>query len=233
MNMNRVYIFLIFIVLPIVLYGQRKDWTLGESSIVVTGGPSTLFIGDIGSPFAERFFNDQQRGELTNSKYSIGFHQVVNYDFGYKISVHTGFYGRQDAIYSFDANVFECVARAEYNLLGFTTSRIHYLYLYGGLGYMYSDYKLKTVAPASVAPVYGSASAPIVPVGLGYKINLFRSVALGAEIDMTYIFSDKFEGRGAQTSHYPHDITTTLSLAVYYHINTGSSSVKDCNCIWY
>ena len=45
----------------VAVFAQRNGVSFGESSIDITAGPSTLFLGDIGDPFLENYLFTRNR----------------------------------------------------------------------------------------------------------------------------------------------------------------------------
>lgn len=212
--------------LSVTMFAQRNGVSSGESSIDITAGPSTLFLGDIGDPFLENYLFTRNRFDQimpANSMISVGFHQSVSERWAYKVAVHSGIYDRRDDNYSFRASVFEFTGRLEYNLFTAYYPKVKSLYLFGGLGFLYSGY----ITDRLITP--GSAIAPVIPLGIGYKHELFDRFSLGAEFDMHYSFSDMLEGK---KGGMPHDAFSTLSLVVSYQISDGNRRLKGCNCNW-
>ena len=210
----------------VAVFAQRNGVSFGESSIDITAGPSTLFLGDIGDPFLENYLFTRNRFDQVmsaNSMISVGFHQSVSERWAYKVAVHSGIYDRRDDNYSFRASVFEFTGRLEYNLFTAYYPKVKSLYLFGGLGFLYSGY----ITDRLITP--GSAIAPVIPLGIGYKHELFDRFSLGAEFDMHYSFSDMLEGK---KGGMPHDAFSTLSLVVSYQISDGNRRLKGCNCNW-
>lgn len=210
----------------VAVFAQRNGVSFGESSIDITAGPSTLFLGDIGDPFLENYLFTRNRFDQVmsaNSMISVGFHQSISERWAYKVAVHTGIYDREDDNYSFRASVFEFTGRLEYNLFTAYYPKVKSLYLFGGLGFLYSGY----ITDRLITP--GSAIAPVIPLGIGYKHELFDRFSLGAEFDMHYSFSDMLEGK---KGGMPHDAFSTLSLVVSYQISDGNRRLKGCNCNW-
>ena len=217
--------------LTVAVFAQRNGVSFGESSIDITAGPSTLFLGDIGDPFLENYLFTRNRFDQVmsaNSMISVGFHQSISERWAYKVAVHTGIYDREDDNYSFRASVFEFTGRLEYNLFTAYYPKVKSLYLFGGLGFLYSGYITdRLITPRET--MVGSAVAPVIPLGIGYKHELFDRFSLGAEFDMHYSFSDMLEGK---KGGMPHDAFSTLSLVVSYQISDGNRRLKGCNCNW-
>ncbi len=217
--------------LTVAVFAQRNGVSFGESSIDITAGPSTLFLGDIGDPFLENYLFTRNRFDQVmsaNSMISVGFHQSISERWAYKVAVHTGIYDREDDNYSFRASVFEFTGRLEYNLFTAYYPKVKSLYLFGGLGFLYSGYITdRLITPRET--MVGSAIAPVIPLGIGYKHELFDRFSLGAEFDMHYSFSDMLEGK---KGGMPHDAFSTLSLVVSYQISDGNRRLKGCNCNW-
>ncbi len=219
-------------VLTVAVFAQRNGVSFGESSIDITAGPSTLFLGDIGDPFLENYLFTRNRFDQVmsaNSMISVGFHQSISERWAYKVAVHTGIYDREDDNYSFRASVFEFTGRLEYNLFTAYYPKVKSLYLFGGLGFLYSGYITDRLITPREKPMVGSAIAPVIPLGIGYKHELFDRFSLGAEFDMHYSFSDMLEG---EKGGMPHDAFSTLSLVVSYQISDGNRRLKGCNCNW-
>ena len=183
--------------LAVAVFAQRNGVSFGESSIDITAGPSTLFLGDIGDPFLENYLFTRNRFDQVmsaNSMISVGFHQSISERWAYKVAVHTGIYDREDDNYSFRASVFEFTGRLEYNLFTAYYPKVKSLYLFGGLGFLYSGYITdRLITPRE--PMVESEIAPVIPLGIGYKHELFDRFSLGAEFDLHYSLSDMLEGK--------------------------------------
>ena len=164
----------------------------------------------------------------SNSVISVGFHQSIAAHWAYKVSVHSGVYDRSDANYSFRSSVFELTGRDEFNLFTRFYPQVQSLYLFGGFGLLYSNYfNERLVAPR--VTVANATIAPVIPVGIGYKHELFDRFSVGAELDLHYSFTDMLEGK---KGGMPHDALSTLSLLVSYQISDGNRRLKSCNCNW-
>lgn len=229
--MRKILYVLLVCLFPTALFAQRNQISFGESSIDITAGPSTLFLGDIGDPFAEDYLFTRNRFDQlmrANSVVSVGFHQSISRRWGYKVSIHSGLYDRKDENYNFRASVFEFTGRLEYNIFTEYYPKVQSLYLFGGLGFLYSNYITeRLISPRETFT--GSAIAPVIPLGIGYKYELFDRFSLGAEFDVHYSLSDMLEGK---KGGMPHDAFSTLSLLVSYQISDGNRRLKGCNCNW-
>lgn len=229
--MRKILIFSLISFFSISMFAQRNAVSVGESSIDITAGPSTLFLGDIGDPFLESYLFTRNRFDQlmsANSVISVGFHQSMTERWAYKVAVHAGIYDRNDDNYSFRSSAFEFTGRVEYNIFTAYYPKVKSLYLFGGLGFLYSGYITdRLIAPRET--LVGSALAPVVPLGIGYKHEIFDRFSLGAEFDVHYSFSDMLEGK---KGGMPHDAFSTLSLVVSYQISDGNRRLKGCNCNW-
>ena len=219
--MRRIIIIIILGIIPLLISAQRRQITYNGTSIDITAGPSTLLLGDIGRPFHEDYiytrnsFNQPMRA---NVLLSVGFHQSIDEYWAYKIAVHSGIYDRKDADYAFRSSVFELTGRFEYRLFAAYYTRARSLYLFGGIGYQYSNYvNEKLIAPKE--KTIKSNAAPVIPLGIGYKHELFGNLSLGAEFDFHYAFTDMIEG---VNGGMPHDAFSTLSLVLSYQISDGN-----------
>lgn len=219
--MRRIIIIIILGIIPLLISAQRRQITYNGTSIDIAAGPSTLLLGDIGKPFHEDYlytrntFNQPMRANLS---VSIGFHQSFAEDWAYKIAVHSGIYDRKDADYAFRSSVFELTGRFEYRLFAAYYTRARSLYLFGGVGLMYSNYvNEKQLVPKEKTTK--TNTSPVVPIGIGYKHELFGNLSLGAEFDFHYAFTDMIEG---VNGGMPHDAFSTLSLVLSYQISDGN-----------
>ena len=221
MNRSKFIYILLLSFMSVAALAQRRQITYNGTSIDITGGPSTLLLGDIGTPFHEDYIytrnwcNQPMRANLL---LSVGFHQSIDEYWAYKIAAHTGTYDRKDADYSFRSSVFELTGRIEYRLFATHYTRARSLYLFGGIGYQYSNYvNEKLIAPKE--KIIKSNAAPVVPLGIGYKYELFGKLSVGVEFDFHYTLSDMVEGtKGGM----PHDVLSTLSLVLSYQISDGN-----------
>ena len=59
--MRKLLIFLLLDLFSVAMFAQRNAVSFGESSIDITAGPSTLFLGDIGDPFLEDYLFTRNR----------------------------------------------------------------------------------------------------------------------------------------------------------------------------
>ena len=219
--MRKLTSILLLCIISVSVLAQRRQITFNGTSIDLTAGPSTLLLGDIGRPFHEDYlytrnsFNQPMRA---NVLLSVGFHQSIDEYWAYKIAVHSGIYDRKDADYAFRSSVFELTGRFEYRLFAAYYTRARSLYLFGGIGYQYSNYvNEKLIAPKE--KTIKSNAAPVVPIGIGYKHELFGNLSLGAEFDFHYAFTDMIEG---VNGGMPHDAFSTLSLVLSYQISDGN-----------
>jgi len=233
--------------LLIMLFGlsaQAQNYKLssGESSFEISIGPSTLFIGDIGDPLKEKYFFDTSSQmhdslKLINSSISFGFHQEINEKFAYKISVHSAAYERQKSLTStnaFLANVFELTARAEYTIYRKIRPQESHVFVHAGIGVLYSSYVVNPPASVAMEPIW--TTAPVIPVGLGYRYYLTDKFKVGADVNIHYVFSDLVEGRGVPavtTGMWPHDVLLNASLTASYVIFEGNKRKGRCRCEWY
>lgn len=219
--MRRIIIIIILGIIPLLISAQRRQITYNGTSIDITAGPSTLLLGDIGRPFHEDYiytrnsFNQPMRA---NVLLSVGFHQSIDEYWAYKIAVHSGIYDRKDADYAFRSSVFELTGRFEYRLFAAYYTRARSLYLFGGVGLMYSNYvNEKQLVPKEKTTK--TNTSPVVPIDIGYKHELFGNLSLGAEFDFHYAFTDMIEG---VNGGMPHDAFSTLSLVLSYQISDGN-----------
>lgn len=141
--MRKILIFSLISFFSISMFAQRNAVSVGESSIDITAGPSTLFLGDIGDPFLESYLFTRNRFDQlmsANSVISVGFHQSLAERWAYKVAVHSGIYDRSDDNYAFRSSVFEFTGRIEYNIFTAYYPKVKSLYLFGGLVFLYSGY---------------------------------------------------------------------------------------------
>lgn len=218
--MRKIINLILISLIPVLAFAQRKQLSFNESSIELTAGPSTLLLGDIGHAFREDYFytrNWCDQPMLANLSFSFGYHRSMDERWAYKAAVHAGIYDRKDLDYAFRSSVFELTGRFEYRLFTAYYPRVRTLYLFGGVGFLYSNYTNdKLIAPKEKISV--AVCAPVIPLGLGYKYELFDKFTVGAEFDFHYSFSDKLEGtKGGM----PHDVFSTLSLVISYQISDG------------
>lgn len=206
------------------VFSQRQSSNVGERSITLGVGPSTLLIGDIGTAIAESYlFLD---GKAANSMVSIGYHVFHNNKFASHISIHSSAYEREDVKYLFRSDVFQFNIRGEYHILnsnyGFQPNE---LYLTGGVGFLYGNYmkKLK-VNEISTVRTPGVVISAVVPMGIGYRYNIYDKFKLGASFDLFYVPSDMIEGKGGVGSGYPHDILASFMINLSYTFSTRRNS---------
>jgi hypothetical protein len=224
---NTIILAILFMLSAMSLQAQRRELLFGESSIEVSAGPTTLFLGDIGDPFLENYFYNADLQPI-NSSISIGFHQSIAERFGYKVSIHSNVYDRKDNNFSFRSNVFQVAARGEIKIFNSYYPRANSLYLYGGIGFLYSSYfKQKLATP--IVNTISSTIAPVIPMGIGYRYEIFDRFSIGAEMDVNYAFTDMIEGK---EGGMPHDALSTFSLIISYQISEGTNKIKNCNCNW-
>ena len=203
------------------VFSQRQSSNIGERSITLGVGPSTLLIGDIGAPLSESYlFLD---GKAANSMVSMGYHIFHNYKFASHISIHSSSYEREDTKYLFRSDVFQLNIRGEYHILN---SNFGYqpneLYLTGGIGFLYGNYmKRLKVSETSTVRTPGFVMAAVVPMGIGYRYNIYDKFKVGASFDLFYVPSDMIEGKGGVGSGYPHDILASFMLNFSYTFNAG------------
>lgn len=219
--MHKLASILLLCIISVALLAQRRQITFNGTSIDITAGPSTLLLGDIGTPFHEDYFytrNSFNQPMLANILLSVGFHQSLDEYWAYKIAGHSGIYDRKNENYSFRSSVFELTGRFEYRLFAAYYTRARSLYIFGGLGYQYSNYvNEKLIAPKE--KIMKSNAAPVVPLGIGYKYELYGKLSVGVEFDFHYTLSDMVEGtKGGM----PHDVLSTLSLVLSYQISDGN-----------
>lgn len=221
---------------------QKYKLSSGESSFEFSVGPSTLFIGDIGAPLAEKYFFDKSSlmhapMKLINSTITIGYRQEIDEKFAYKISVHSSAFERQKSLISpnaFLSNVFELTARGEYVIYQKIKPRESTFFIHAGLGVLYSSYAVNPPPAIAIEPKW--ITAPVLPVGLGYRYYLTDRFSMGADFNVHYVFSDLVEGRGVPevtTGTWPHDVLMNLSLTASYVIFDGNKSKSRCKCEWY
>lgn len=87
---------------------------------------------------------------------------------------------------SFEGNYIDAAALYEFNFLPYKTTHRKYnrtFYLSGGIGY---SFVISSDVP--------SVNYITVPVGLGYKLNLTKKLAAGAELTLRKTFTDLIDG---------------------------------------
>lgn len=239
---NKVIHTFLAILLSFTVGAQNYKFASGESSFELSIGPSTLFIGDIGSPLKEKYFFDTSSTmhdslKLINSSIVFGFHQELDDKFAYKISVHTSSYERQkstESVNYFLSNVFELTARGEYTLFRKIKPHESHFFIHAGIGVLYSSYVVNPQPSVALEPLW--ITAPIVPVGVGYRYYLTDRFKLGADFNIHYVFNDMVEGRGVPTyttGTWPQDVLMNASITASYVIFEGNKRRGRCRCEWY
>lgn len=220
---------------------QAQQYRLpnGESSFEISFGPSTLYIGDVGAVFNEKYILDSSSPyhlpyKFINSYMSFGFHQEIDDKISYKIAVQASTYERPKPDSNgnyFLSDVFTLAARGEYNLFRVIKPHENLMYIHAGAGITYFSYTFK---PNNIVPVLpiGRAAA-VVPLGLGYRFYLTDKIKIGAEVNLHYVFSDLVEGRGTTTGIWPHDILMSAGLSFSYVIFKGNKAKNRCRCEWH
>lgn len=233
---------LLFVMLLSLSLQAQNNMSEVQSSLEISIGPSTLFIGDIGNPFEDKYFFDTSSQmhdslKLINSSISLGFHQEINKKFAYKISIHSAAYERQKSPTSpnaFLTNVFELMARGEYTIYRKIRPQESHVFIHAGLGVLYSSYVVNPPATVSVEPT--TIGAPVIPVGLGYRFYLTDKFKVGADVNIHYVFCDFVEGRGfpkVTTGLWPQDVLANVSLTASYAIFAKNKRNGKCRCEWY
>lgn len=210
-----------FAFLSLCVFSQRQNSNIGERSLIVGVGPSTLLIGDIGAAFSESFL--YLDGRAANSMVSVGYHVFHNNKFASQISIHSSAYEREDTKYLFRSDVFQLNVRGEYHILNSNYGyQPNELYLTGGVGFLYGNYmKRLKVNESSTVRTPGVVIAAVVPIGIGYRYNIYDKFKLGASFDLFYVPSDMIEGKGGVGSGYPHDILASFMLNFSYTFSAG------------
>jgi hypothetical protein len=173
-------LFLIFLLIPLTLFSQRK------TDIGVFAGTS-YYMGDLNP---SRFF------------YSPGFAigPIYRYNFNLRNSMRlSGFYHTLHASdldfkdtfqvqrnSSFQASFVDAAAMYEFNFTPYKTTHRkfnHTFYLSVGLGY-------HLVITSNTT----SNSHVTIPFGMGYKVNVTKKMAAGAELSVRKTFNDNIDG---------------------------------------
>lgn len=238
---NKAILFIIITLLSIKTNAQQYSLPNGESTFEISFGPSTLLIGDIGAAFDEKYIFDKTSPyhgpyKLINSYLSFGFHQELNESFSYKISVRASSYERPipdlNSNY-FLSDIFTLTTQAEYNLFRIISPRESLMYIHAGVGVTHFNYTLNPRLLHPAPPI--AVTAPVVPMGLGYRLYLTDKVKIGADINLHYVFSDLVEGRGTKTNpgFWKHDILLSTGITLSYVIFEGNKALNRCKCEWY
>jgi hypothetical protein len=239
---KKAILFILIILMSIKINAQQYRLPNGESSFEISFGPSTLLIGDIGSAFDEKYIFDKNSPyhdpyKFINSYFSFAFHQELDEKFSYKIMVQASSYERPNPDKNnnyFLSDVFILTTRAEYNLFRVISPRENLMYIHAGAGVSYTNYTLKPRIGHTVKPI--GITAPVIPVGIGYRLYLTDKVKIGADVNLHYIFSDLVEGRGAPIDNpgaWKQDILLSGGITLAYVIFEGNKAKNRCKCEWY
>lgn len=215
---------ILLILSSIQVFSQRTNSNIGERSLSVGIGPSTLMVGDIGNVFSKSYINTNKVN--TNFMVSVGYHVFHNNKFASNISIQSSAYEREENPYSFRSDVFQFTWRGEYHLLnsnyGFQPNQV---YLTGGVGFLYGNYitrfKINEIATTRTP---GTVISAVVPVGVGYRYSFLEKFKVGASLDLFYVPNDMIEGKGGIGSGYPHDILGSVMFNFSYTFSETKQS---------
>jgi len=228
--------------------GLVKPIVAGTMSIMLSAfGPAYCF-GDPGVLSTKKFFFNVFDFNLLDTRfmYSLGVRHIFPNNVGMKATAYYGtFIGTDEGSlypargYSFKTNVMEFTLQAEYIFLGGPNSKRlnpHTMYVFAGAGIMHSNAILKFENNAIFVPVIGRlndkiqliATAPVLPIGLGYQLRLNYRWSLGGEFVYHTVFSDFVDG--LQTSGSKNnDALTSISFTFAYKLFQNRFK-NPCNC---
>lgn len=221
------------------LYGPRVP---GLLYIMVSGiGPAYLF-GDVGGSLKEQALLGANDWDISNTRFlfSLGAHHIFPSQIAFKSSLYYGRFAGSDINsrnaergYAFQSNILSFILQGEYICYGGPYSKLknpHSLYVFAGIGFMLSN----SISTGAVLPpdFQTIATAPVIPLGLGYQYQINDKLSFGAEFGWHYIESDNVDGVHTSNSKN-NDALSFLSLTLAYKIYGSVHILKDrCNCEW-
>jgi len=176
--MKRLSWFLLLLVLPLSLSGQRNsDYGVfaGVSSYIGDINPDRLLYSPMpaGGLFYRYNFNPR---EALRANFFIGGLKANDLDF--KSSF------QRARASSFSGTVGECALQFEFNFLPYTTQ---------GKLWDYTPY-FAAGAGAAFVTTTSFACIPVIPFSLGFKVNIYKNMGLEAEYGFRKTFYDNFDG---------------------------------------
>jgi hypothetical protein len=196
--------FLLLILLPLSAYGQRN------ADYGIFGGVSS-YIGDINTN--RLFYSPLPAGGLFY-RYNLNPRQSIraNISFGGLKGVDSVFNNafQKNRNDYFKSNVGEFAVQFEFNFLPYSTQGKRwnfspYIAAGAGIAFLEGDFwywnqnPLPTPSDPNPQPRHellsiGPTYRPIIPISLGFKINIFKNLGLEAEYGFRKTFYDKFDG---------------------------------------
>ena len=229
------------------LYGPKIP---GLLSIMVTGlGPAYLF-GDIGGSKQEQILNGVNDWNIFNTRFlfSVGGDYLFTNNIALKASFFYGNFNGTDIGsrndprgYAYKSKLTEVTFQGEYVFWGGPFSKNnnpHEWYVLAGVGLMHNNTGLTyqgvtiTTNPAirNLDVVKLNSTAPVFPVGLGYKYRISDKITLGAEFCWQVLSTDYADGVNPVNSK-SNDALAFLSLTASYKIYGTAHALKNrCNC---
>jgi len=228
--------------------GLVKPIVAGTMSIMLSAfGPAYCF-GDPGVMSTKKFFMNVFDVSLLDTRfmYSLGLRHIFPNNVGVKATAYFGTFKGTDVGslypargYSFKTNVMEFTLHAEYIFMGGPNSKRlnpHTMYVFAGAGILHSNAILKygdilVSAPAaerSTDKIQLIATAPVIPVGLGYQFRINSRWSLGAEFAYHTVFSDFVDGLQTVGSK-KDDALSSISFTFAYKLFQNRYK-NPCNC---
>jgi len=211
--------------------------------VMVSGlGPAYLF-GDVGGSFQEQALLGANDWDVANTRFlfSFGAHHIFPNHLAVKASLYFGRFAGTDVNsrnaereYGFQSNIFTVALQGEYIIWGgpFSRSRTpHSLYAFAGIGIL----KSSSISTGLRMPpnFQTSATAPVIPIGIGYQYQFNHKLSFGAEFGWHNIESDYADGVHTVTSK-SNDALSFLTLTLAYKIYGSVDALNNrCNCEWY
>jgi hypothetical protein len=176
--MKKIHWLLLFLVLPLSLYGQRKsDYGvfLGTSSYLGDINPNRLMYSPLpaGGIFYRYNFNPR---EALRTNLFIGGLRANDLDFKNDFQIARGA--------SFSGSVAEWVLQFEFNFLPYSSE---------GKRWNYTPYFAAGAGIAFINSVTFTY-VPVIPFSFGIKVNIFKNIGLEAEYGFRKTFYDNFDG---------------------------------------
>jgi len=189
--------------LVIFLFGFLTIETFGQQSIDVGlfGGTGTYF-GDMKQINFQKSVNPAYGSFIRynfNPRYALRF-SVINGTIGAE-----GEY--ESKLWAFNKNVLELSLQFEFNYLKYIVGdRVtpYSTYILGGIGMQTYKYNIDAIE--------GSEIMPVIPFGLGFKVNLSKRIGIGIEGGMRKSFSDKLDNLDDPLSYLNINVTPPVQV---------------------
>jgi len=228
---KRVFALLFLPLFSLPLFAQPSFSTNKHSSLSVnisaTSGVAYLY-GDVAaikrasSTFEDLRFQHVRYmlGGGIRHKANVFFSHKIGFAYGHfvadeKEDTHLSYRG-----YAYDVQLYQLWWQPEFTVLRTKNSRI---YLFSGIGIVHSFAEM-TGEPVRPQDTFKeSETAALMPVGIGYEVDLSRRFSLGTEVVCYYYFSNYIDGIATKYSK-SNDVAGAILFSFSYKIYDGNGS---------